>query len=118
MDDFEEFENNMLDKLILSGAVAVSGIDEETGEFLYQFTDKLKDISPAMYDEHISHINNLIMHFWQEGFFEINFEMDSPRVFLTEKAFDNSALSNLSKEDRWNIEEMKRIFIDKNSDIM
>lgn len=114
----DNFENDTLDSLILSGAVSVSGVDSETGEFLYQFTDKLKDVSPILYKEHLAFINAQIMKFWQGGFLEINFLEDSPIIFLSDKCFDEDAVSELSKEDQWNIQEIKRIFKDKNSDIM
>lgn len=113
-----EREQDTLDKLILSGALSISGVDPDTGEFLYQFTDKLKEVSPILYNEHISYINFQIMKFWKDGFLEINFTEDSPIIFLSEKCFDEQAVSSLSKEDKWNIEEIKRIFKDKNSDII
>ena len=34
---------------------------------------------------------------------------DNPIVTLTSKALDDDALKDLSEEDRWAIEEMKRI---------
>jgi hypothetical protein len=85
---------------------------------LYQFTDKLKEVSPMLYKEHLAFINDQIMKFWQEGFLEVNFLEDSPIIFLSEKCFDENAISKLSKEDQWNIQEIKRIFKDKNSDII
>jgi len=38
-----------IEDLILSGALEVSGIDIDTGEMLYNFTDKLKDINPDLF---------------------------------------------------------------------
>jgi hypothetical protein len=41
----------MLEHLVLQGAVEVSGFDLDTGETLYTITDKLKTVSPDMYED-------------------------------------------------------------------
>lgn len=41
----------MLEHLVLQGAVEVSGFDLDTGETLYTITDKLKSVSPDMYED-------------------------------------------------------------------
>jgi hypothetical protein len=41
----------MLEHLVLQGAVEVSGFDLDTGETLYTITDKLKEVSPDMYED-------------------------------------------------------------------
>lgn len=41
----------MLEHLVLQGAVEVSGFDLYTGETLYTITDKLKSVSPDMYED-------------------------------------------------------------------
>ena len=105
----DESEQKMMDKLILSGALQVAGIDNETGEFLYQFTPKLKDVSPELYHEHVNHVNGELMRLWENGFLNINFMDENPIVTLTEKAFDKAEINKLSKEDKWGIEEIKRI---------
>lgn len=102
---------DIMEKLILSGALEISGVDTETGEFLYQFTPKLKEVSPALYDEHINHVNGELMRLWEKGFLDINISDKNPIVKLTAKAFDTSELECLSKEDRWGIEEIKRLII-------
>jgi hypothetical protein len=99
----------MIDKLILEGALEVAGLDQETGDFLYQFTQKLKDISPELYEEHINHVNTELMKLWEKGFLNINMMDENPIVTLTEKALDLNELSALSKEDRWGLEEIKRL---------
>lgn len=104
-----KMEQEFIDKLILSGALQVAGIDSETGDFLYQFTPRLKDISPELYNEHVNHVNGELMRLWEKGLLEINLADENPIVVLTNKAFDESELSKLSKEDRWGIEEIKRL---------
>jgi hypothetical protein len=41
----------MIEHLLLQNALEVSGIDENTGEMLYSITDKLKEVSPKLYDQ-------------------------------------------------------------------
>jgi len=106
MDDMNQ---EIIDKLILSGALQVAGIDSETGDFLYQFTPKLKDVSPELYHEHVNHVNGELMRLWEKGFLDINMIDENPIVRLTEKALDTQELLKLSKEDRWGIEEIKRL---------
>ena len=106
MDDINQ---EVIDQLILTGALQVAGVDSETGEFLYQFTPKLKEVSPQLYEEHINHVNGELMRLWEKGFLNINFIEENPKVTLTDKAFDKEELAKLSKEDIWGIEEIKRL---------
>lgn len=105
----DEINQDIIDKLILEGALQVAGIDSETGDFLYQFTPKLKEISPILYNEHVNHVNGELMKLWEKGFLDINIADENPIVKLTEKSLDEVELSKLSKEDRWSIEEVKRL---------
>jgi hypothetical protein len=41
----------LMEHLVLQGAIEVSGFDLETGETLYAITDKLKTVSPKMYED-------------------------------------------------------------------
>jgi hypothetical protein len=41
----------MLEHLMLQGAVEFQGIDETTGEMMYTITDKMKEVSPDIYEE-------------------------------------------------------------------
>jgi hypothetical protein len=104
-----DINQEIIDKLILDGALQIAGLDSETGDFLYQFTPKLKEVMPALYEEHVTHVNGELMRLWEKGFLNINFMEDNPIVTLTEKALDIEELSKLPKEDRWGIEEIKRL---------
>jgi hypothetical protein len=102
-------DDEIINQLILSGGLQVAGIDSETGQFLYQFTPKLKEISPDLYHEHVNHVNGELMRLWEMGFLNIDFMDENPIVTLAAKALDQEELSKLSKEDRWSIEEIKRL---------
>jgi len=106
-------DREIIDNLLLSGAMQVCGIDETTGEFLYQFTPKLKDVMPELYREHLNNVNAEIMKLWEDGFVSMDLFADSPIVTLTEKAFDKEAISKLSQEDQWSLSEIKRVLFSK-----
>lgn len=99
-----------IEDLILSGAIEVSAVDVETGELLYTFTDKIKSLMPELYKIHINHVHNEIMYFWEKGLVHIDdITSKNPIVSLTEKAFDEDVLKNLSSDKRQSLEEIKRI---------
>lgn len=99
----------IIDTLLLTGAMQVCGVDEKTGEFLYQFTPKLKEVMPDLYKEHLNFVNAEIMALWEKGFVTIDLMSDTPVVRLTDKAFDKKEISKLSKEDQYSIQEITRI---------
>lgn len=105
-------ENNTpsIDDLILSGAIEVAAIDQETGEFLYQFTPKLKDILPQIWSAHINQVHSEVMYFWEKGFVHIeNMLTENPLVTLTPLAFDQEAISGLPETAQNSLKEIKRI---------
>lgn len=102
-------EIRTVDYLIMSGALEVAGIDEKTGEFLYTFTSKIKEIMPEMYHQHLNHVNSEIMRLWEMGYVNLDLMSDEPIVTITEKALDPEELAKLSKDDQWSIEEIKRL---------
>jgi hypothetical protein len=109
MDDYD-IENAVIDKLILEGALEIGGIDVENGEILYNFTNKLKEIMPELYNEHLNFVNSEIMWLWERGFVSIDdFTQDNPRVMVTDKAFNSEEILKLPKDRQRSLEEIKRI---------
>lgn len=102
-------DQSAIDYLILKGALQVAGVDSDTGEFLYTFTAKVKDIMPDLYNEHLNHVNSELMRLWERGFINIDFMSDNPIVTLAAKALDMEEISKLTKEEQWSIEEIKRL---------
>ena len=105
--------DQVMDFLILNGALEVAGIDQSTGEFLYTFTPKIKDIMPEVYNKHLNSVNSEIMKLWEKGFLNVDFLAEEPLVTLTQKAFDKEEISRLSHEDIWSLEEIKRLLKSK-----
>lgn len=99
-----------IEDLILAGAIEVAAVDPTTGEFLYQFTDKLKDVMPDLYNAHLSNIHKEIMFFFEYGFVDIlDFTEENPTVQLTEKAFDKNEIAKLSPDAVQALNEIKRV---------
>lgn len=104
---------NIMDFLIINGALEVAGIDSENGQFLYQFTPKLREVMPELYNEHLNHVNSELMGLWEKGYLNIDLTDDNPIVTLSEKAVDPEQLAKLSKDEQWSINEIRRLIIGK-----
>ena len=98
-----------IEELILSGALEVSGIDIDSGEMLYNFTDKLKDINPELFKDMSDYISTETMALWAEGFLDIDVTETNPMVKLTPKAFDDAEVDKLPKEKQYTLKEIIRI---------
>ena len=107
-------DQDAIDYLILNKGLEVAGVDSNTGELLYSFTPKIKELMPDLYNAHINHVNQEIMALWEMGFVEVDLMSDNPIVTLTAKAFDNKELEGLSPEHKWGLEEMKRLMKKRN----
>lgn len=100
-----------IEELILSGVVEVAGIDSTTGEFLYNFTHKLREVMPEMYNERLEFIQTEVMFFLELGFLDIEESEDNnPVIFLNEKSFNEYEISQLPKDKQESLREIKRIF--------
>jgi hypothetical protein len=103
-------EEPTIEDLLLAGAIEVYGVDSDTGEFLYNFTNKMQDILPELYKEHINDVHNEVMYFWEHGAVEMTeMESDNPKIRLTERAFDESFVASLPEDKRDSLEQIKRI---------
>jgi len=98
-----------IDSLILSGALEPAGIDLETGEMLYNFTPKLKQINPELFDIANNDLYSQISDLWVNGFVELDMLSNNPYVKLTPNAFNESLLSTLSRDMLHTLNEIKRV---------
>lgn len=100
-----------MEELILSGAVEVASIDSESGEFLYSFTPKLREIMPALWNDRLEFIYEEIVHFEELGFlFVEDIDSKNPIISLTDKAFDENEIGLLPKDKQQTIRELRRLF--------
>jgi len=99
MEDFEDMNDN-LDYLMREGALEIVGVDAETGDFLYSFTEKLAELDPVMHEMMIDSFYDSIRNLWQLGFLSMDITAKNPMVSATEKVFDREAVEKLSPLDR------------------
>jgi hypothetical protein len=104
-------ENKIFEELILSGALEVAGIDMETGEPLYNFTNKLKDVSPKLHDEYSLYFTRETMALWEHGFLDMDLTESNPTVRLTEKAFNSEEIAKMDKDRQYTLKEIIRIIL-------
>jgi hypothetical protein len=93
MDDF-------FDSLILSGAVEVSSIDPATGDFLYSFTPKIREVAPEMAAAADKLFYDQMMILWTKQIISMDVTSPNPTVRITEKAFDEEVINQLSEQSR------------------
>lgn len=106
----QKMQNNIdIDHLILNGVLEPVGLDQETGEMLYNFTSKLEKIYPELHREAMNMVNQKVMRLWEQGFVEIDLTSENPLVKLTLKSFDDAEVSRLDSDDQYSLKEIKRI---------
>lgn len=106
-----EDEDDAIEKLILSGALEVSGIDMSTGEPIYNFTEKLIEVSPELHKEVSIYFSRETMSLWSEGFLDMDVTEKNPTVRLTQKALDEIAVASLNKDKQYTLKEIVRILL-------
>lgn len=94
MSSNEDIEK-IIEDLILSGGLEVSGLDADTGEPLYQFTEKITEIDSPLADAMQELFHMHVMALWEKGFIDMNPMERNPMVRLTELALDNDAVHSL-----------------------
>lgn len=109
----DEQISKIIDHLILEGGLEIAGVDSESGEILYSFTPKVKDIMPELYHDHLNFVNDELMALWEKGYVDIDLLMDDPIISLNKKSYDPKQTQDLSKQEKWSLQELKRA-IDKN----
>ena len=98
-----EDAENMMDYLILNGAMEVSGINED-GTFLYTFTEKLKDLAPDIHEQVAEAFFAELMTFWELGFVQANMQDAEPIITLTAKCFSPEARETLTELQNKNLD--------------
>lgn len=104
-------EDDFIDALILNGALEIAAMDMETGEPLYKFTDKLKEISPELYESQQAMFHEEIMALWEDGFVNLDPMEANPKVTLTFKAFSATDVDKLDDAKKSTLKEVIRIML-------
>lgn len=101
-------EDKIIEDLILKGALEIAGIDIKTGEPVYNFTNKLKDINPELDKEIKTFFSQEMMFLWENGFIEMDVTEKDPIVQLTSKAFDSKEVGKLDKDKQYTLKDIIR----------
>lgn len=104
-------EDDLIDRLILDGALQPAGIDIESGEMLYNFTEKLKDVNPKLHDEFSAYFSEETKVLWQHGFIDMDITQKNPIINITKKALDPEAVAKLDKDKQYTLKEIIRILL-------
>jgi hypothetical protein len=80
----------IIDALILSGALEISAMDSETGDMIFAITDKMEHVAPELYREINSSIYKDIMSLWEKGLLVMNVMSANPMVSPSELALDRA----------------------------
>ena len=75
-----------VDKLILAGVVEVAGIDTDSGDFVYGFTDKLEALTSGIKDRLDQMFFEDVQVLWEKGFLNMDITKPNPVVTLAERA--------------------------------
>jgi len=104
-----EPEDKFIEELILNGSLEFSGIDQDSGEIMYTFTNKLKDFSRDLQNEVNLYFSQEMMQLWEYGFIDMDVTDNNPIVSLTEKAFDNEEVKKLKTNNKMTLKEVLRV---------
>lgn len=106
-------ENDIFNKLILTGGLKFSGKDPETGENMYVRTELLKDIDPNLDREMTAHFSDVAMRLWEKGFIDMDITSSNPIVNISERAFDINKINALPVDERIALKQIIKVLFDK-----
>lgn len=97
-DDFFQY-------LVLAGIVEFAGMDTQTNEMLYRFTENLEEIDPDLFMRVTEMIHEDVYNLWQKGFLDMDVTQSNPLVSVTKKALDRSIVEKeLNRDEQRSLE--------------
>lgn len=97
----EDPRQEWFEQMILEGVIEFSGMDEETGEMLYNFSPQIEETHPDLFEKVVSQIQQEIYVLWEKGFLSMNITAENPLVQITEKALDQEAIkTELTRDEQ------------------
>jgi hypothetical protein len=106
-------ENDIFNKLILTGGLRFAGKDPETGENMYVRTELLKDIDPNLDKEMTTYFSEVTMKLWEKGFIDMDITSPNPIVNISERAFDINKVNALPVHERTALKQIIKVLFDK-----
>jgi hypothetical protein len=105
--------DDIIDDLILKGALEFVGVDPETGEPLYRPTEILGAFDPDLNKEMSIYFSQITMRLWEKGFLNMDVTLKDPSVTLAEKSFNAKLIDSLPKEEKTIMQEIIRVILEK-----
>ncbi len=99
-------EDDQFSHLLFSEAIEICGIDEQSGEMLFRFTEKLKDVDPLLYKKMTDSFYKGLLNLWEKGFITMDITEENPAISITEKALNALEVGELSLEQRLHLEDI------------
>lgn len=96
----DEEVNKMIERMVLSGYLEIDGIDSESGEFLYRVSPELYEEIPDLEERLQSAFLDEVYNLWVKGMVNMDTTEINPVVSLTENAFDEKKVAELTMEER------------------
>jgi hypothetical protein len=95
--------------LLNSQALEIVGINDETGQLLYEFTPLIREVMPELYENHCQYVYQRALELWEKGLVDIDFLADEPRVSINEAGYLSLELRSSTADDRHFLRELDRI---------
>lgn len=106
-------ENNIFNKLILTGGLKFAGKDPETGENMYVKTEMLKEVDPKLDLALGKYFSEMSMRLWEKGFIDMDVTDANPIVSLNQKSFDPEQVKILDANERSALRQFIKLLFDK-----
>ena len=90
---------DIIDALILQGALQIEGVDQDSGQTVFSVTDKMEEIAPEIYNEFQESLYQTVLSLWEKGYLNMNIMDQEPEVYPTEEALDRNTWKGLSYEE-------------------
>jgi phosphomevalonate kinase len=100
----------MIDALILTGALEISAMDSETGEMVFAVTEKMEELAPEIYKEIVDQAHKDVMSLWAKGLLVMDVASESPEVCPSEEALDRANWLGLSNSEYSMMNTVMRMF--------
>jgi hypothetical protein len=104
-------EQELFDFMVAIGALVPIGKDKDTGEEVYQFTDKADEVIPEFTEMFFDELNSEIFFLWQKDFVSLFFDDDGdPLIGPAEKAYETDSWKELDMESAFILKQILAIF--------
>jgi hypothetical protein len=95
--------------LLNSQALEIVGINDETGQLLYEFTPLIREVMPELYEDHCQYVYERTLELWEKGLVDMDFLADEPRVSMNEAGYLALEQRSSTADDLHFLRELDRI---------